>query len=246
MLTRHSINAQQQKTSLRSHLETIKMETITRTLLAPSIVILGPLRMKIHDIPKRRATLMISQMESNGNSKLLQADKSHQVSLVTKAWAWEIVTYKKKLRLSNRVPDLAAANQIMGDNRTMEVNQTIQMQRLTHHLAMVVKVSSEVAVPIMIWIVIISSQRSRINSHKIQKTTHGKNQRRLPSNYTTIISSRRRRRHLGKMIQADTITTNTRGTIISLELTTSSNSITKTAINRGNRDQQPVLVHSHQ
>lgn len=184
-------------------------------------------------------------VEYNGSSKRLLADKSLQANSVEmEAWVWEIATYKKRLRLNNQVVDLEAHNQIMEGSPIMGGNQTIPMLLLMLHLTTVVRVSSAVETQIMIWIVIISSQWNRNSSQQTTRTTHGKNQRSLPSNYSTIISSLRRRRHLGRIKEVSMIITNTKGTTISLELTTSSSN-TRTVIKTGNRDQQPAQAHSH-
>lgn len=187
--------------------------------------------------------MMIQTVECNGSSKHLLADKNRQANTVAmEAWAWEIATYKKRLRLHNLVVNLEADNRIMEGSPIMGGNPTIPMQPLMPHPTTVVRVSSEEEAQIMIWIVIISSQWNRNSSRQTMRTTRGKNQRRLPSNYSTIISSLRRRRHLVKM-EVGMMISNIRRTTISLELACSSSN-TRTVIKTGNRDQQRAQAHS--
>jgi hypothetical protein len=120
----------------------------------------------------------------------------------------------------------------------MAGSPTIRMQRHMHPQATVGRVNLAADNLIMKWKVIIS-QRNNSNSRRATRITHGKSQRRLPSNYSTIISSLRRRRHSVWTASVAKTSTN-RGTKISMELTTSSSRIASSrAVTRtGSRDRR--------
>jgi len=179
----------------------------------------------------------------SGNSKHHPADKNHRASLVAaaavavawvvKAWVLENDTFKKRGRLLEE--ELLRVD--------LEVdNRTIQIMPHMPHQATVAKVSGAAALQITKCKALMI-QRNSNSSHQPMRTTHGKNRRSLRSNYLTIISSLRKRRHLALVKAVSAVSkikgiNSTRRTTISLELTTKTSNHSCLVINRENRDQR--------